>query len=68
MTTLRCETCSHWQPADRLTAYAAPCALASYPGRVTFDMSCPQHSSAPQPAPQDQSNARGIVQMWQARP
>jgi hypothetical protein len=67
---LKCETCSHWQPLDRLASYAATCALGCYPGRVAFDMGCDKHSQqAPtMPPPQDQSNARGIVQMWQARP
>jgi hypothetical protein len=48
---LLCENCAHWRPADRLTAYAAPCALGVYTGRVAFDQGCDKHSSTPTPAP-----------------
>jgi len=71
VTTLLCDTCAHWQPSsDRTSSYAGACALQSYPGRVTFDMSCDKHSSTPQPAPtvDMQSQARGIYQMWGPRP
>lgn len=56
MTALKCESCNHWQALDRATSFAAPCAKGAYPGRVSFDMSCTQHSSLPQQA---QSEARG---------
>ena len=58
---LQCMTCAHWQPVDRLASYAATCALASYPGRVPFDLTCDKHSSAPQPTPVPdmQSQVRG---------
>ncbi len=60
---LKCETCKHWQGSH--TAYAAPCALASYPGRVSFDMGCDKHSSTPQtPVPDMQSQARGPMVPW----
>lgn len=64
--TLKCETCCHWMAISRSSSFAAVCALDSFPGRVQFDQSCAQHSSAPKPpAAQDQSNARpAIVQMF----
>lgn len=44
---LFCATCAHWTPStERDSAYAAPCALLVYPGRVTFDQSCAQHSAS----------------------
>ena len=70
---LRCETCLHWQPIDRLASYAAPCALECYPGRVPFNLTCDQHSSAPPPAPDMQSQARGVPMLpwagvWGTKP
>ena len=65
----RCETCSHWGGSP--SSYAAPCGLGQYPARVPFDCTCDKHSSKAQPppaAPDMQSQTRGIVQMWQARP
>lgn len=60
-----CETCTHWQGSQ--SSYAAPCALASYPGRVAFDMTCEKHSgNVPAPELSQQSQARGITyQQWQ---
>lgn len=49
-----CSTCVNWQGTPR--QYAAPCAVNAYPGRVTFDQTCGQHTAH---AKQDQSNARG---------
>ncbi len=59
---LRCENCAHWQATDRAGSFAAPCGVGSYPGRVSFDQSCRQHSSAaqPTPAPDMQSQARAL--------
>ena len=54
-----CSVCKHWQ--GNAESYAAPCALAAYPGKTTFDMTCPQHSSLPPaPPPDTQSNVRGF--------
>jgi hypothetical protein len=64
---LLCESCQHWIAVDRLASYAAPCALKVYDGRVPFDLTCDKHSSAPAPAVDMQSQARGVptvVQMW----
>ena len=62
---LTCASCTHWRPVDRGASYAAECAAGSYPGRVSFDMTCDKHSGkVQQPAVDMQSQARGIYQMW----
>lgn len=61
---LLCENCLHWQPTDRLSCYAAPCALGCFPGRVPFDLTCDEHSGREVPPPvQDQSQVRGVPTM-----
>lgn len=66
--TLRCETCAHWQPPDRLAAYSAPCGAGAFPGRVPFDHTCRQHSAHPTPPSMPPSGLPAIVQMWTKKP
>ncbi len=40
-----CATCQHW--TGNAYTYAAPCKVGAYPGRVTFDQTCGQHSAQP---------------------
>jgi len=51
----QCQTCIHWRPANRATAYSAPCEL-SY-GRTAHSDGCASHEP---PTPEMQSQTRGL--------
>jgi len=63
----RCESCKHWDPLNRLTAYEAPCNKGY--GRTAFDSTCREHEPMePAAVPESiaaQSACRGMTyQEW----
>ena len=58
---LICKDCVHWEGSP--SSFSAGCRLKVYTSLVAFDRCdppCPSHSSAPAPAVDMQSQARGV--------